>query len=326
MPFDTKTLLEACREIRVLVIGDIMLDHYLMGDAARISPEAPVPVVSVGRDVHVPGGAANVACNLAGLGIRDTQLLGSFGDDAESRLLRDLLARDKIELHALGKRDNAATILKTRVIVRHQQLCRLDREGKPADYHLDAILDTAEFRELIAGFDAILFSDYAKGTVNDALLRVVRETARNADTPPFLAIDPKPRRKLDLAGMDLMTPNRTEALQLAGFDASPDAEFEDEAVCEAIFETWGPRHLVVTLGDEGMLLGEKDAKPIRLETEAQEVFDVSGAGDTVAAVLTSALATGHPLISAASLANRAAGVVVSHLGTAPIRASELSEL
>ena len=319
---DIQATLEKFAKLRIVVIGDIMLDHYIMGDATRISPEAPVPVVSVARDTYVPGGAANVANNFAGLSV-PTTLIGSYTDDPESVLLNEVLTNRGIQLSPIGQKDGATTILKTRVVVQRQQLCRIDREAKPAAYGLDHLLASPQFLELISDADAILFSDYAKGVVNDQLLNAVRTHIATLPEQPLLIVDPKPKRHLDLHGMTLMTPNRAEALQMAGFDSSPDADFDDEAVSSIIFKKYNPEKLVITLGAEGMLLGENGKIIGRIATEAREVFDVSGAGDTVISVLTAGLAAGESLEDAARLANKAAGVVVSHLGTAPITAEEL---
>jgi D-beta-D-heptose 7-phosphate kinase/D-beta-D-heptose 1-phosphate adenosyltransferase len=319
---DIANLLNKFAKLRIVVIGDIMLDHYIMGDATRISPEAPVPVVSVARDTYVPGGAANVANNFAGLSV-PTTLIGSYTNDPESVLLNEVLTDRGIQLSQIGQKEGATTILKTRVVVQRQQLCRIDREAKPLAYALDHILQDSHFLELITNADAILFSDYAKGVVNDTLLNAVRTHVANLPKQPLLIVDPKPKRHLDLHGMSLMTPNRAEALQMAGFDSSPDADFDDEAVSSIIFKKYNPEKLVITLGAEGMLLGENGKIIGRIATEAREVFDVSGAGDTVISVLTAGLAAGESLENAARLANKAAGVVVSHLGTAPITAEEL---
>jgi D-beta-D-heptose 7-phosphate kinase/D-beta-D-heptose 1-phosphate adenosyltransferase len=319
---DIPAIFEKFAKLRIVVIGDIMLDHYIMGDATRISPEAPVPVVSVSRDTYVPGGAANVANNFAGLGV-PTTLIGSYCDDPESRLLNDVLNSRGIQLSPIGQKDGATTILKTRVVVQRQQLCRIDREAKPVAYTLDHLMADPEFLELISNADAVLFSDYAKGVINDALLQTIRTHIIALPKQPLLIVDPKPKRHLNLSGMALMTPNRMEALQMAGFDSSPDADFDDEAVCAAIFKAYNPQKLVITLGGEGMLLGENGKIIGRISTEAREVFDVSGAGDTVISVLAAALACGESLDTASRLANRAAGVVVGHLGTAPISAEEL---
>ncbi len=321
---DTESLLNKFSNLNIVVIGDIMLDHYIMGEARRISPEAPVPVVSVSSDTYVPGGAANVANNLSGIGA-PAQLIGAYCDDPESKLLNDVLVQRAITLSSLGKQAGATTIVKTRVVVQRQQLCRIDREAKPKAYAIDHLFENPEFIELITNADAVLFSDYAKGVINDPLLNTVRAIVRTLTTPPMLVIDPKPKRQLDLSGMSLMTPNRSEALFMAGLDDCQSADFDDVAVAEAIFQKYCPDMLVITLGAEGMLLGENGKIIGRIETEAREVFDVSGAGDTVVAVLTAALASGESLISAASLANRAAGIAVSHLGTAPVSTAELLE-
>lgn len=324
MPLDIPATLARFADLKIVVIGDIMLDHYIMGDATRISPEAPVPVVSVTRDNYVPGGAANVGNNFSGLGV-PTTLVGSYTNDPESKLLDDVLKQRKIHLSPIGQKEGATTIVKTRVVVQRQQLCRIDREAKPTAYELNDRLDSPEFLELVKGADAILFSDYAKGVVNDALLTAVRGATAKLPKPPLLVVDPKPKRHLDLCGMTLMTPNRSEALQMAGFDSNADADFDDEAVTAAIFKAYNPEKLVITLGAEGMLLGEHGKIIGRIATEAREVFDVSGAGDTVVAVLTAALAAGESLLDAATLANKAAGIVVSHLGTAPITKEELEK-
>lgn len=322
MPLDIPTTLARFADLKIVVIGDIMLDHYIMGDATRISPEAPVPVVSVARDHYVPGGAANVGNNFAGLGV-PTVLVGSYTDDPKSKLLGEVLQQKKITLSPIGKKTGATTIVKTRVVVQRQQLCRIDREAKPAAYSLDGQLTSPDFVQLIESADAVLFSDYAKGVVNNELLQTVRSIVTKSSKKPLLVVDPKPKRQLELVGMTLMTPNRMEALQMAGFDSSPDADFDDEAVTDAIFKAYNPEKLVITLGADGMLLGENGKIVGRIATEAQEVFDVSGAGDTVVAVLTAALAAGLSLKDAATLANKAAGIVVSHLGTTPITKEEL---
>lgn len=317
--------------LRILVIGDIMLDHYIWGDATRISPEAPVPVVGVERDTYVPGGAANVACNLAGLGV-NTTLLGRYGPDEGGNRLGALLSERGIDLTPLGCRSKSATIVKTRVVVQRQQMCRIDRELTADAYKLSDAFTLESMAELISGFDAVILSDYAKGVIDQDLIDLLRQS-RSPITPPrssishlpspLLVMDPKPKRHLQLTGMDLMTPNRTEALQLAGLPSDHNAPFEDEAVCAAIYQHHAPKNLVITLGADGMLLCQEGTILGRLPTEAKEVFDVSGAGDTVVATLTAALASGMDLEAAAKLANQAAGIVVSHLGTSPIRLEDL---
>jgi rfaE bifunctional protein kinase chain/domain len=319
-PSNTQALPAQFAKLNIVVLGDIMLDHYIIGDSTRISPEAPVPVVSVSKDTYVPGGAANVANNFASLGTPVT-LIGSYSDDLECARLKQALSARNIKLSALGQKAAATTIVKTRVVAQRQQVCRIDREAKPAEYALHHLLENLDFIQLISNADAVLFSDYAKGVITNELIQSIRSITADLPRSPMLVVDPKPRRKLDLFGMTLMTPNRNEALQMAGYDANDD--MDDEAVCQAIFKAYNPEKLVITLGADGMLLGEHGKIIGRIRTEAREVFDVSGAGDTVVAVLTAALLCGESFESAAKLANKAAGIVVSHLGTAPITAAEL---
>lgn len=309
------------KNLKILVIGDLMLDHYIWGDATRISPEAPVPVVGVERDSYVPGGAANVACNLSGLGVQ-TALLGAHGADEGGIHLEQLLTMQGIRLCDLGRK-NVKTIVKTRVVVQRQQICRIDREEAQDCYALSGATEAGELENVLAGVDAVIVSDYAKGVIDQKLLSSLRAYVERQSRSILLVVDPKPKRKLDLSGMDLMTPNRTEALQLAGMPMDHNAEFDDALVCKRIYEVYAPQNLVITLGAEGMLLCHNGKILGRLPTEAREVFDVSGAGDTVVATLTAALAAGQPLEDAAKLANKAAGIVVSHLGTSPIQAADL---
>jgi rfaE bifunctional protein kinase chain/domain len=306
--------------LKIVILGDIMLDHYIIGDSTRISPEAPVPVVSVSKDSYVPGGAANVANNLVSLGTPVT-LIGSYSEDQESTRLKQVLAERQIQLSHLGQKTEATTIVKTRVVAQRQQVCRIDREAKPAAYALHHLLENQEFISLILNADAVLFSDYAKGVITNELIEGIHKMVAGSSKAPMLVVDPKPRRKLNLSGMSLMTPNRSEALQMAGYDANDD--IDDEVVCKAIFKAYNPEKLVITLGADGMLLGEHGKMIGRIPTAAQEVFDVSGAGDTVVAVLTASIASGLPLEKATFLANKAAGIVVSHLGTTPITREEL---
>jgi D-glycero-beta-D-manno-heptose-7-phosphate kinase len=311
-------LLKSISRLRILVIGDVMLDHYIWGDATRISPEAPVPVVDIGRDSWTAGGAANVALNIASLGAQ-CAVAGFIGrDDAGTRLTTILHSKKIATIPTPGE---APTILKTRVLVQHQQLCRLDREAPMTAYQFPASKVEALLAREIRVCDAIILSDYAKGILSDELVARVTKLARAAGK--FVALDPKPKRKLAFHGLDLITPNKRESLQLAGIDPLPHTPFPAAEVCARLHELYATKHLVVTLGEEGMLLstGGKILKTI--PTAAREVFDVSGAGDTSLAALVLALAAGATLETAAHLANAAAGVVVGKLGTATVTPQEL---
>jgi len=311
-------LLEKISRLRILVIGDVMLDHYIWGDATRISPEAPVPVVDIARDTHTAGGAANVGLNIASLGARCT-VAGFFADDEAGGKLTATLAERNIDTIRTPGTGN--TILKTRVLVQRQQLCRLDRECAPGAYAVPAGKIAALFRTAVMGHDAIILSDYAKGIITDELVATVTRLARAAGK--FIALDPKPKRALVFRDLDLITPNRKEALQLAGIEPAPGAPFAAGEVCARLHKLYRTRNLVITMSEDGMLLSTGGRVGKIIPTAAREVFDVSGAGDTALAALTLALTAGAPLETAAHFANAAAGVVVGKIGTATTTPEEL---
>ncbi|MEY4939118.1 MAG: hypothetical protein RIQ93_853 [Verrucomicrobiota bacterium] len=311
-------LLKKIAGLRVLVIGDMMLDHYIWGDATRISPEAPVPVVDIDRDSWTAGGAANVALNIASLGAR-CSVSGYIGKDSDGKRLTDILHAKKIATFLTP--GDAPTIVKTRVLVQHQQLCRLDREAAPSEYALTAKRAEALLAREIAACDAVILSDYAKGVLTGEVVARVTELARAAGK--FIALDPKPKRQLPFYGLDLITPNKRESLQLAGIEQAPHTRFPAAEVCARLHELYATRHLVITLGEDGMLLSANGRIIRTIRTAAREVFDVSGAGDTSLAALVLALAAGAPLETAAFFANAAASVVVGKIGTATVTPSEL---
>ncbi len=306
--------------VSVLVVGDVMLDRYLWGGVRRISPEAPVPVVEVQRESATAGGAANAALNLAALGVR-AEVFGLVGDDAPGREVGALLQRHGVLFHPELVRPELPTITKTRVVVQRQQVCRLDWEARPDRYALSpAQLEL--LAERAAAHDAVILSDYAKGVVTQPVVDCVRRIA--GQKPLFIALDTKPKAPLEIRGLNLLTPNRGEALQLAGLDRDSAAAGCLETVCRAIHERCVPEHLVITLSEEGMLWSARDGRSRRFPTLAREVADVSGAGDTVVATLTAALAAGVPAETAIHLANVAAGLVVAKLGTATVTRAELA--
>jgi len=312
-------LLQKIAGVRIIVVGDLMLDHYIWGDASRLSPEAPVPVVKVNRDVFTAGGAANVAANLRALGV-STDVFGVIGTDEAGRRLDAILKQQGVEFDSALGCGRAPTVVKTRVMCRNQQLCRLDREDFPSAYALSE-RGFAGLRERIAGADAVILSDYAKGVVTSDLIARVQKIVRPGQ---ILAVDPKPRADLHFSGVTLLTPNKSEALQLAGLEgAERQGMFPKEAIASRIHERYAPEHLVVTLGADGMLLCAGGVPGRHIPTAAREVFDVSGAGDTVIATLTAALAAGADIDRAAALANLAAGVVVGKLGTAVAEPAEI---
>jgi D-beta-D-heptose 7-phosphate kinase/D-beta-D-heptose 1-phosphate adenosyltransferase len=313
-----KALLKRITGLRILVIGDVMLDHYIWGDATRISPEAPVPVVAIARDTWTGGGAANVALNIAGLGAQCT-VFGFIGADEHGARLRAILRERGVGV--VTPPGDGTTIVKTRVLVQHQQLCRLDRESPASSYAADPEKAAKLLAKAIKASDAVVFSDYAKGLLTDGLVSRVTELAREAGK--FIALDPKPRHRLSFRGLDLITPNKREALELAGLEPEPGAPFPAEAVCSRLHERYESKNIVVTLGEEGMLLGSSGSVVKAIPTAAREIFDVSGAGDTALAGLVLALNSGAGLEEAAHFANAAAGVVVAKLGTATVTPDEL---
>jgi D-glycero-beta-D-manno-heptose-7-phosphate kinase len=317
-PAKAKALLKRITGLRILVIGDVMLDHYIWGDATRISPEAPVPVVDIARDSWKAGGAANVAANIAALGAR-CSVYGFIGGDENGRRLKDILRDQGVD--AIAAPGSGTTIVKTRVMVQHQQLCRLDRESAPSSYEGDAAKAARLLSKAIKACDAVVLSDYAKGLLTDALVSRVTGLARAEGK--FVALDPKPRHPLAFSGLDLITPNKKEALMLAGIEPAPGAAFPAAAVCSRLHERYATKNVVVTLGEDGMLLSAAGRVVKTIPTAAREIYDVSGAGDTALAGLVLALTSGAGLEDAAHFANAAAGVVVAKLGTATVSPDEL---
>lgn len=320
--FDTthmQELLEKIARLRILVIGDLMLDHYIWGDASRLSPEAPVPIVKVDRDSYTAGGAANVAANLRALGVQ-TEVLGTLGEDAYGASLRAILLQRGVALdERVVRNGRVSTIVKTRVMCRKQQLCRLDREGPCEGYALSEAARAA-LPEKIAAADAVILSDYAKGVITSEAIRLIQGMARPGQ---IVALDPKPRSGLAFSGVSLITPNKAEALQLAGLHGAEAGNVGLAAVAARVYERFAPHQLVITLGGDGMLLCTEGKVGPQIPTAALEVFDVSGAGDTVIATLTAALAAGADIDRAAALANLAAGVVVGKVGTAVATPAEI---
>lgn len=299
---------------RVVVAGDVMLDRYWNGETSRISPEAPVPVVRVQGCNARPGGAANVALNLAALGVR-VRLTGIVGLDAEGAELRALLDRAGIE-HALLAAENRRTTTKLRVLSRHQQLLRLDFED-PAG-HSPSLVGTVE-DALGAGADVLVLSDYAKG----ALIEPAALLAAAAAAGVPVLVDPKDGDWCGWRGARLLTPNQAEFESRAG-RCVDNAELERRA--RELCADLGVEALLVTRGEQGMSLVPRSAAALHLGTRAVEVYDVTGAGDTVIGVVAAALAAGCSLEDAVRLANVAAGLVVGRLGTASVSAAELGEV
>ena len=306
---------ERLQQSRVLVVGDAMLDRYWFGAVDRISPEAPVPVVRVNREEERLGGAANVALNVKTLGAQAT-LLTVVGDDEPARKLRQLLERQGVTA-LLGSDPQLYTIVKLRVIGRSQQLIRIDFENQPDHEVLSGML--ADYERVLADHDAVLFSDYGKGGLTH-IPRMI-ELARKANKP--VLIDPKGSDYSRYAGATVITPNRAELAQVIGTWSS-EAQLHERA--QALREAHRLDALLLTRSEDGMSLFDGnsiDGGHAQVPAQAREVFDVTGAGDTVIATLAAMLGAGLSLRDAMPIANRAGGIVVGKFGTATVSYEEL---
>ncbi|MCW5730839.1 MAG: D-glycero-beta-D-manno-heptose-7-phosphate kinase [Alphaproteobacteria bacterium] len=305
-------------EARLLVAGDVMLDRYVHGTVERISYEAPIPIVSVVREESMPGGAGNVARNVAALGAR-VVLVGLVGEDAAGEKLAQALAGEPLASARLIGDPSRPTTEKIRYIAAGQQLLRADRESTaPAEAEVEARLIAAA-KAAMGECDLVILSDYAKGALTPRVLQGLIAAARAAGRP--VVVDPKSRDLSRYAGADLLKPNARELAAATGLPAASDAEIE--AAARAALAMAGADAMLVTRAERGMSLVRREGKALHLPAETREIFDVSGAGDTVVACLGAALALGAPPEDAARLASLAAGIVVGKVGTAVAHRSDL---
>lgn len=310
-----------------MVAGDIMLDRFVSGTVDRISPESPVPILAIRKESRMLGGAGNVLSNLSGLGVHPV-VLSAIGDDAEGAAVCDLAQSMKADISGLIRVSDRPTTVKTRFLAGHQQLLRADFEriGPLEDSAQNQILTHA--RRMIGTVQALILSDYGKGVLSDPILRDLIALAKKAGIP--VIVDPKGRDYGRYAGADIATPNRKELSEAAG-GAAVETDEQVVAAAQAVLRESGVKAILATRSADGLSLIRRDAggkgfePPIHLRAQAREVFDVSGAGDTVIAVVGAALAAGGDPAEAAALANFAGGIVVGKVGTAPIRAAELTE-
>jgi len=310
---------------RILVVGDLMLDEFVWGKVSRISPEAPVPVVNVTGESYYAGGAANVARNLREF-TGHVAIMGLAGNDAEGDRLLGLLASAGIDTAGVQRDPALRTTTKTRIVARNQQVVRVDREQKPALTAAQTERAIEQLDSTVAGVDAIVVADYGKGFVTQPLADHLCRSAR--EHGKILTVDPHPHTSLNWAGVTAVKPNRLEAFIAAGVPPSEPVTpvLADEAllaVGRRLRQRWQAQNLLITLGENGMLLFAGDGPPSHTPTRAKEVFDVSGAGDTAIAMLTLGLAAGATPAEAAELANRASGIAVGKLGTATVSLDEL---
>jgi D-beta-D-heptose 7-phosphate kinase/D-beta-D-heptose 1-phosphate adenosyltransferase len=316
-----KALLGGIQGRKVAVLGDVMLDEYLFGEVNRISPEAPVPIIRVQRERAVLGGAANVAANLKAVGA-EPMLVGSLQMDTAGHRVRNILGALAVDGKWLVEDASRPTIIKTRIIGQQQQMIRIDREDT-STFSPEAVERLcASLGRVLLEAHALIISDYAKGVVNEGVMDRVRDLCRSHGVPWI--VDPKPSHIGLYHGATLMTPNTKELSELTHLKAKDDAE-----VAKAgwnLVGTLGLQGLLVTRSERGMALFAPDSlheEPWLIPTEAREVFDVSGAGDTVIAVFSAAVSAGADWQAAAMLANAAAGVVVAKVGTATATPEEI---
>jgi len=327
-------ILSTFRKCHILVVGDLILDQYIKGTVDRISPEAPVPILLQKEVFYTPGGAANVANNLGSLGAKVT-VVGRVGSDGEGELLKKSLQDRKILTTGIMVDGRVNTILKTRIVAHQQQMVRIDREQVVDDsdgrFYDDKI--APYIHRNFKDFDGVIISDYGKGIVQSPLVDDLTSLARKAGVP--IVVDPKVEHLKFYGHVTSITPNRKEA-ETALKSLEPDTRKAFgitttrldtldtvKKVGTGLLSYLGIDSLLITLGEDGMCLFEEGREPLHIPTRARDVFDVSGAGDTVISVFTLAMAAGAEKKAAADIANHAAGIVVAKIGTAAVTLEEL---
>lgn len=313
-------LIESFSKVKVLIVGDVMLDRYWWGSVNRISPEAPVPIVKLDKTSAAAGGAANVAANVVGLGA-ETILIGLIGKDAEAINLSNILKESGISSDYLIALDNRQTSVKTRIIAHSQQVVRVDDENNSpiSDAEAERIFETIE--NSIEDSDIVIVSDYAKGFLTDKLLS--RLITKCTSLTKKILVDPKGKDYTKYTGATLLTPNQKEATEACGFE-----DFEENIVEKAgktLLERISTDSILITQGEKGMTLFQNDGQIYRFDALARNVYDVTGAGDTVIATLGVAIGAGLNFFEASRIANIAAGLVVEQIGTTAITTGILGE-
>lgn len=324
-PTRVQEILNRAASKRILVIGDLMLDEFVWGKVGRISPEAPVPVVEVTGESSYPGGAANVARNLHEF-TEGVSVLGLIGTDSGGQQLRRLLNDQAIDTAGVIEDPQFSTIIKTRIIARQQQLVRVDREKVSAATSAQTTRAVEHVREHLERIDAVIFEDYGKGFLSADLVQQVSALARKAGK--ITTADPNPKHAIDWSQVSAVKPNRAEAFLAARVAATDPVEppSEDKALLKVgkiLLEKWDTKYLLITLGEQGMMLFESGDAWHHIPTRARQVFDVSGAGDTAIALFTLSLCCDATAREAAEIANHASAVVVGKLGTATVTRAEL---
>ena len=313
-----KQVISKFNKAKVLVVGDLILDELIWGNVSRISPEAPVPVVWVESENFMPGGASNVANNIRSLG-GEVHLAGAVGDDSRGEVLQGLLRKNGVHCEGIFVDKHRPTTQKTRVIAHHQQVVRIDREQlKPIP---ETVLKqiTGYIHDQIDSMDAVIIEDYGKGVVVPGLVRSIVKDAKRRKK--IITVDPKETHISYYRGVTTLTPNHHEAGAAVGFKIKDDVTLEKAG--RSMMKRLKSESVLITLGENGMAIFEGGKKMVKIPTVAQEVFDVSGAGDTVISALTLALASGASTLEAAHISNCAAGIVVGKVGVAVTSQTEL---
>lgn len=312
-------LIKSFKDASILVVGDVMLDHFIWGKVTRISPEAPVPVVDIENESLMLGGAANVLNNITSLGGR-AHLCGVIGHDEMGRKLIHELRLLGVDTGGVIVDEARPTTIKTRVVAHGQQVVRFDRENRGQIDRATENLIIDYVKKMDGTLGGIIVSDYAKGVVTKRLVGELVKVAGERGIP--VAVDPKVGHFDYYKGVTVVTPNNLEASQASGVDIVDEASLATAG--QALMDRTRSGALLITRGEHGMSLFAGDAAPVNIPTVAKEVFDVTGAGDTVIAVFTLALASGAGMYEAAVIANHAAGIVVGEVGTATVSTDELA--
>ncbi|MBN1897554.1 MAG: D-glycero-beta-D-manno-heptose-7-phosphate kinase [Spirochaetes bacterium] len=309
---------EGFRNRKILVIGDVMIDEYIWGTVSRISPEAPVPVVVVEKDSKIPGGATNVVNNLADLGT-SVFVCGVIGQDNSGKFIKNYLKKKKVNVEGLIEEAGRPTSRKTRIVAHQQQVVRVDRE-KARPIKPETIKKIISFvKEKIRQMDAVILSDYGKGVVVPPVIENVIKTARQYSK--IITVDPKIEHFFLYKGVNLITPNHNEVSQALGKKIL--SQDDIYVAGKAIMKKLQLKSLLITQSKDGMTVFQKGKAPRHIPTHALEVYDVTGAGDTVISTATAALASGLDIEESAVLSNFAAGIVVGEVGTTTISAKKL---
>lgn len=313
--------LQKIKDLKIAVVGDFMLDEYIWGEVERISPEAPVPILQFGHSTVGLGGAGNVSNNIISMGAK-VYNIGITGNDEFRDVLLKMLSSSNSDTTALFvSEDSRPTIRKTRLFSNNHQLLRIDYENSNTigSKNLSDIKNS--IAKIIDEIDAIIVSDYGKGLISQELMKFIVEQATKKGV--FVSVDPKKRNFSNYSGADIITPNQKEAESMLDKKFSTFSEILESG--NEIIESFGVKKVLITLGPHGMALFEKDKKPFAIPTFAQQVYDVTGAGDTVIAMFTMAISAGASPVESAEMSNIAAGIVVGKIGCVPINFADMEE-